>query len=87
MRLSGAALQVLLELLAQATARFGPDLGGTRAGLVDADVVLWLEPTDGPTTVRSAIGDLAVDGFRLAVTPAGRRPGLIPRRPEEVAAE
>lgn len=86
-RLSGAALQVLLELLAQATARFGPDLGGTRAGLVDADVVLWLEPTDGPTTVRSAIGDLAVDGFRLAVTPAGRRPGLIPRRPEEVAAE
>lgn len=84
-RLSGAALQVLLELLAQATARFGPELDGTRAGLVDADVVLWLEPTEGSTIVRSAIGDLGVDGFRMAVTPAGRRPAPMYGPVEELA--
>ncbi len=76
-RLSGPALQVLLELLAQATARFGPDLVGVSAGLVDAGAVLWVEPSAGRTTVRSATGDLTVDGFRLAVTPAGRRPAPI----------
>jgi uncharacterized protein (TIGR02677 family) len=84
-RLSGAALAVLLELLAQATARFGPDLDGTSAGLVDADLVLWLAPADGATTIRSAAGDLSVDGFRLAVTPAGRRPATVVEPAEEVA--
>lgn len=73
-RLSGAALQVLLELLGQATARFGPELAGVSTGLVDAGVVLWVQPSDRPTTLRSATGDLTVDGFRLAVTAAGRQP-------------
>ncbi|MGH9244467.1 MAG: TIGR02677 family protein [Acidimicrobiales bacterium] len=77
-RLSGAALQVLLELLGQATARFGPELAGASAALVDADVVLWVEPSDGPTILPSAAGDLTVDGFRLAVTAAGRRPAEAP---------
>jgi uncharacterized protein (TIGR02677 family) len=84
-RVSGAALQVLLELLAQATARLGPDLTGASAGIVDADVVLWLEPADGSTTVRSAIGDLSLDGFRVAVTADGRRPGPVTELAEEVA--
>ena len=85
-RLSGAAIQVLLELLAQATARFGPDLAGASAGLVDAGVVLWVEPSDRTTTLRSALGDLTVDGFRLAVTAAGRRPSpATSERPEEAA--
>jgi uncharacterized protein (TIGR02677 family) len=74
-RLSAAALQVLLELLAQAAARFGPELAGASAALVDAGVVLWVEPAGAPTTLRSAVGDLTVDGFRLTVTAAGRRPG------------
>jgi uncharacterized protein (TIGR02677 family) len=78
-RLSRAAFQVLLELLGQATARFGPELAGASAGLVDASVVLWLEPSDGPTTVRSAVGDLAIHGFRPAVTAsAGIRPAPAP---------
>jgi uncharacterized protein (TIGR02677 family) len=76
-RLSGTALQVLLELLAQAMARFGPELGGARAGLVDADVVLWVEPAAGPATVRTAVGDLTVDGFRLTVTAAAGRPTAV----------
>lgn len=84
-RLSGPAVGVLLELLAQATARLGPDLTGASAGLVDADVVLWLEPADGSTTVRSATGDLCVDGFRVAVSAAGRRPAPAIERGEEVA--
>jgi len=74
-RLSGAALGVLLELLAQATAQFGPDLAGATAALVDASVVLWAQPSDGETTLRSAMGDLSVEGFRLTVTAAGRQPG------------
>jgi uncharacterized protein (TIGR02677 family) len=73
-KLSGPALQVLLELLARATARFGPDFAGVSAGLVDAGVVLWVEPSDGCITIRSAIGDLSVDGFRLALTRTGQRP-------------
>lgn len=73
-RLSGPALQVLLELLAKATARFGPELAGVTAGLIDADIVLWVEPAVGRTTLRSAMGDLSVDGFRFLVLPSGRRP-------------
>ena len=73
-RLSGAALRVLFELLGQATARFGPELAGASAALVDADVVLWVEPSARPTTLRSALGNLTVEGFRLAITEAGRRP-------------
>jgi uncharacterized protein (TIGR02677 family) len=69
-RLSHAAFQVLLELLGQATTQFGPELAGVSAGVVDAAVVLWLEPSDGLTILHSAAGDLAVDGFRLAVTAA-----------------
>ena len=79
-RLSGAALQVLFELLGQATARFGPDLAGASAALVDAGVVLWVEPSPRPTTLRSAVGNLTVEGFRLAITEAGRRP--VPTRGE-----
>lgn len=77
-RLSGAALQVLLELLGRATARFGPELSGASATLVDADLVLWVEPSQHPTTLRSAAGDLTVDGFRLAVTASGARPAAAP---------
>ena len=85
-RLSGAAIQELVEPLAEATARFGPDLAGASAGLVDAGVVLWVEPSDRTTTLRSALGDLTVDGFRLAVTAAGRRPSpATSERPEETA--
>ncbi len=73
-RLSAAALAVLIELVGRATARFGPELSGARAGLVDADVTLWIEPADGVMTVRSATGDLTVHGFRMAVTASGRRP-------------
>lgn len=86
-RLSGAALVVLLELLAQATARFGPDLDGRSAGLVDADILLWVAPADGSTTIRTAAGDLSVDGFRLAVTPSGRRPAPLLEPAEEGAEE
>jgi uncharacterized protein (TIGR02677 family) len=84
-RLSGPALQVLLELLAQATARLGPDLAGASAGLVDADVVLWLEPAEGATTIRSATGDLRLDGLRVAVTAAGRRPAPLADGAREAA--
>jgi len=73
-RLSGAAFRVLFELLGQATARFGPELAGASAALVDANVVLWVEPSARPTTLRSALGNLTVDGFRLMITTAGRRP-------------
>jgi len=72
-RLSAAAFQVLVELLGQATARFGPDLAGANAALVDAGVILWVEPSDGSTTLCSATGDLTVHGFRLAVAAPGRR--------------
>jgi uncharacterized protein (TIGR02677 family) len=72
-RLSVPALQVLVELLGRATARFGPELAGVSAGLVDASVVLWVEPSDRPTKVRSVTGDLTVDGFRLAVTASDQR--------------
>jgi uncharacterized protein (TIGR02677 family) len=81
-RLSGPALGVLLELLAKATARFGPDLAEVSAGLVDAPIVLWLDPAPGRTTLRSAVGDLAVDGFRLAVTRPGQRPAATDLRQE-----
>lgn len=73
-RLSGAALQLLLELLGRATARFGREVAGATAALIDAPVVLWIEPGAGRTTLHSPIGELAVDGFRLAVTTPGRRP-------------
>lgn len=84
-RLSGAALQVLLELLARATARLDPDLGAASAGLVDADVDLWLEPAAGTTTLRSATGDVTLEGFRVAITAGGRRPVPVHDQPEEVA--
>lgn len=73
-RLSGGALTVLLELLGRATARFGPDLGGAHAALVDADVTLWVEPYDGAVVVRSPLGDLTVDGFFPSVARTGSRP-------------
>jgi uncharacterized protein (TIGR02677 family) len=73
-RISAAAFEVLVELLGRATARLGPDLAGATAALIDAGLVLWMEPCDGPTTVRSATGDLTVHGFRLAVTASGRQP-------------
>jgi uncharacterized protein (TIGR02677 family) len=73
-RLSASALQVLVELVGQATARFGPDLAGACAALVDANLVLWVEPADRSTTLRSATGDFTVHGFRLVVTAAGRQP-------------
>ncbi|MDQ3979230.1 MAG: TIGR02677 family protein [Actinomycetota bacterium] len=73
-RLSSPAFQVLVELLGQATARFGPDLAGASAALIDAGVVLWVQPTDAVTRVRSTPGDLSVEGFRLTITTAGRRP-------------
>lgn len=80
MRLSGPAFQVLLELLAQATAQFGPDLAGATAALVDAEVVLRVEPFEGTMTLRSVLGSLVIDGFRLVVVPraAGRRPVATP---------
>ncbi len=84
-RISGAALRVLLELLALATARVGPDLAGASAGLVDADAVLWLEPAEATTVVRSAAGDLAVEGFRIVVTEASRTPGSVAGRLAGVA--
>jgi hypothetical protein len=73
-RLSAPAFQVLMELLSQATARFGPDLAGASAALIDAGVVLWVQPADALTTLRSTTGDLTVEGFRLTVTAEGRRP-------------
>jgi hypothetical protein len=73
-RLSAPAFQVLVELLGQATARFGPDLAGANAALIDAGVVLWVQPTGTVTTVRSTSGDLTVEGFHLTITRAGRRP-------------
>jgi len=71
-RLSKAAFRVLVELLSQATARFGPDLAGASAALIDADLVLRIEPADRSTTVHSASGDLTVHGFSLVVLAAGR---------------
>ncbi len=73
-RLSVGAFRVLVELVGQATARFGPDLAGACAALIDANVVLWVEPSDRSMTMRSPTGDLTVHGFRLVVTAAGRRP-------------
>ena len=60
----------MLELLGLATARFGPDLAGSTAALVDAPLTLWIEPFDGDVTLRSPVGDLTVHGFRIAVTPS-----------------
>jgi uncharacterized protein (TIGR02677 family) len=84
-RLSAPALQVLLELLALATARLDPGLEGSAAGLVDADAELWLEPSACSTTLRSTSGELTLDGFRAVVTAAGRRPAPVVHRAEEVA--
>ncbi|MEA2704310.1 MAG: hypothetical protein QOD63_2255, partial [Actinomycetota bacterium] len=40
----------------------------------------------GPTTLRSALGSLTVDGFRLVITTAGRRPAPPnAERAEEIA--
>lgn len=86
-RLSAAALGVLLELLGQATARFGPDLAGAHAALVDADVVLWIDPSPGATTVRSPQGDLTIDGFRLTVAPSGRHRSAPPAEAASGAGE
>jgi hypothetical protein len=36
-------------------------------------VVLWVEPFWHPTTLRSATGELTIDGFRLAVTASDQR--------------
>ena len=84
-RLSAAAFHVLVELVGQATARFGPDLAGACAALIDANVVLWIEPSERSMTVRSPTGDLTVHGFRLAVTAAGRQPAA--RAPGATLAE
>jgi uncharacterized protein (TIGR02677 family) len=84
-RLSQAAFQVLLEMLGQATARFGPQLAGVSAGLVDAGAVLWLEPCDGATILRSAVGDLVVDGLQLAVTVTRDVPPVWPAGPADRA--
>ncbi len=73
-RMTAAAMAVVLELLGLATARFGPDLAGATAALVDAPLTMWIEPYDGTVTLRSAVGDLTVSGFRLAVTVDDRRP-------------
>jgi len=73
-RLSATAFLVLVELLGQATARFGPDLAGASAALIDANLVLWVEPSDRSVTMHSASGDLTVHGFRPVVLAAGRRP-------------
>ena len=70
-RLSAPAMTVVLELLGLATARFGPDLAGTTAALVDAPLTLWIEPNDGAVTLSSPIGDLTVHGFRIAVIVTG----------------
>ncbi len=48
-RLSAPAMLLVLELLGLATARFGPDLAGATAALVDAPLTLWIEPNDGST--------------------------------------
>ncbi len=73
-RLSAAAMAVVLELLSLATARFGPDLAGSTAVLVDAPLTLWVEPHDGDARLRSIVGDLTMIGFRLAVTVDDRPP-------------
>jgi len=86
-RLSAAAFRVLVELVGQATARFGPDLTGACAALIDASVVLWVEPFEGSVTLRSATGDLTVHGFRLVLTAAGRRPAPPSTEPAEGTAE
>jgi len=75
-RLTGAALSVLLELLSAATARFGPDLAGTHAALIDADLTLWILPTPGGMTVHSPFGDLTLDGFGVVVRPAAAPPAV-----------
>jgi len=73
-RLSAPALEVMMELLGQATARLGPDLAEASAALIDAGVVLWMQPAEAATTLRSTTGDLTVEGFRLTVTAQGRQP-------------
>jgi hypothetical protein len=82
LRLSAPAMTVVLELLGLATARFGPDLAGTCAALVDAPLTLWIQPNDGAVTLRSPIGDLTVHDFRMAVTVTGHEPGW----PDDVEA-
>jgi uncharacterized protein (TIGR02677 family) len=69
-RLTGDALAVLLELLGAATARFGPDLQGANAALIDADLTLWVRPRPGGMTVHSPLGDLTLDGLELLVGPS-----------------
>ena len=73
-RVSGAAMAVLLELIGLATTRFGPELAGVTASLVDAPLTLWIEPYPGDVTMHSPIGDLTVCGFRLAVTADRHQP-------------
>lgn len=69
-RLSTAALDVLLELLASANAAMGPAADGARACLVDQPVAVWLIRADRLTTIRSDGGRLVVEGFAVAVTGA-----------------
>jgi uncharacterized protein (TIGR02677 family) len=79
-RVSGPAMSVLLELIGLATARFGPELAGVTAALVDAPLTLWIEPHAGDLTLRSPIGNLTVSGFRLAVTADRHQPAWPERR-------
>ena len=67
---------MLFELLVRATAALGPNLAGSSAALDDDDVTLWLEPHAAGMVLRSPLGDLALDGFRLAVGRAAQRPTL-----------
>jgi uncharacterized protein (TIGR02677 family) len=75
-RLSGGALTVLFELLARTTAALGANLAGASAALDDDDITLWLEPHAAGMVLRSPLGDLALDGFHLAVGRAAQRPAL-----------
>ena len=81
-RLSAEAMVVVLELLALATARFGPELAGSTAALVDAPLTLWIEPFDGDVTVRSPVGDLTIHGFRIALSVDDRQPAASNDEPE-----
>lgn len=75
-RLSVPAMQVLLELIAAATATMGSDGGLAWATLLDRPMTVWLLPSGPATTVRSGGGDLTVHGLRVVVTVVGESPDL-----------
>ncbi len=64
-QLSAAAVTVFLELLSSAAS-------AGEATLVDRPVAMWVRPWPGGSVVRSEVGRLTIDGWRVAIGRPGQ---------------